>query len=96
MGSAPRNQQGVASGMLATARVVGQALSVAVAGAVFASFGGAAAASALVRQRGSLPAGQTAALQSTFVSGLHAAFIVCALLAAIGIVTAVSRGREVA
>jgi hypothetical protein len=35
LGSAPPQQRGVASGMLATGRVVGQSLSVAVTGAVF-------------------------------------------------------------
>jgi EmrB/QacA subfamily drug resistance transporter len=37
MGAAPESQQGMASGVFATARVTGQALSVAVAGAVLAS-----------------------------------------------------------
>src|SRR5207248_5773479 len=43
MGAAPRNQQGTASGFLATGRVVGQSISVALAGAIFAAFGGATA-----------------------------------------------------
>jgi hypothetical protein len=47
MGAAPPDEQGVASGTLATVRVIGQALSVAVAGAVFTSLGGAAAGAAL-------------------------------------------------
>jgi hypothetical protein len=33
-------------------------------------------------------------LQQTFVSGLHAAFAVCAAVAAIGIVTALVRGDD--
>src|SRR5262249_36892688 len=41
LGAAPRDQQGAASGFLATGRVVGQSISVALAGAVFAGLGGA-------------------------------------------------------
>ena len=47
MGAAPAEEQGVASGALATTRVVGQSLSVAVGDAVFTSVGGAAAGAAL-------------------------------------------------
>ncbi len=54
MGAAPPEEQGVASGTLATFRVIGQSLSVAVAGAVFAGFGAAAAGSALAAGRGTL------------------------------------------
>ena len=34
------------------------------------------------------------ALQQTFVTGLHAAFVACALLAALGVVTSLLRGAE--
>ena len=47
MGAAPAEEQGVASGVLSTTRVVGQSLSVAVGDAVFTSVGGAAAGAAL-------------------------------------------------
>jgi EmrB/QacA subfamily drug resistance transporter len=93
MGTARPSEQGVASGMLATGRTIGQGLSVAVAGTVFTSWGGAAAGSALVAGRGILGAAQVQALQHTFVSSLHAAFVVCAALAAIGVVTATARGE---
>jgi EmrB/QacA subfamily drug resistance transporter len=94
MGAAPTAEQGVASGALATMRVVGQSLSVAVAGTVFTSFGGAAAGAVLEAGRESLSAQQARALQQTFVAGLHAAFVVCAALAAVGVVTALVRGKE--
>jgi MFS family permease len=94
MGAAPHEEQGVASGVLATARVVGQSLSVAVAGAVFTSFGSAAAGATLAAQRHTLGAAQTLALQQTFVTGLHAAFVVCAVLAGFGVVTALVRGDD--
>src|SRR5258708_29899062 len=43
MGAAPRNAQGEASGLLATGRVIGQSMSVALTGTVFAALGGATA-----------------------------------------------------
>jgi EmrB/QacA subfamily drug resistance transporter len=94
MGAAPLEEQGVASGVLATARVIGQSLSVAVAGAVFTSFGAAAAGATLAAHRQTLSVVETQALQQTFVTGLHAAFIVCAVLAAFGVVTALVRGDD--
>ncbi|GAC1568369.1 MAG: MFS transporter [Ktedonobacteraceae bacterium] len=48
MGAAPRSHQGSASGFLATGRVVGQSVSVALAGAIFTSLGGATAGVLLV------------------------------------------------
>jgi MFS family permease len=94
MGAAPPDEQGVASGILATARIMGQSLSVAVAGAVFTSFGGAAAGATLAANRETLSVAQVQALQQTFVTSLHAAFVVCAVLAAVGVVTALVRGKE--
>jgi EmrB/QacA subfamily drug resistance transporter len=94
MGAAPVSRQGVASGILATSRVIGQSLSVAVAGAVFTSLGAATAGNILATQRGQLSGTQIATLQQTFVNGLHAAFLVCAILAAFGVATALVRGNE--
>lgn len=94
MGSAPRDQQGSASGFLATGRVVGQSLSVALAGAIFASLGGAAAGRILATASSDLPAAQESALQQIFVSSFHTTFLVCAAIAAIGIFTSLVRGKE--
>ncbi len=96
MGAAPRGQQGSAAGFLATGRVVGQSISVALAGAIFASLGGTTAGLALATQRqtGMLSEAQIAMLQSTFSSGFHAAFIVCAAIAALGVFTSLVRGQE--
>jgi EmrB/QacA subfamily drug resistance transporter len=96
MNAAPRDEQGESSGLLATARVVGQSLSVALAGAIFASFGGATAARTLVApaQQGMLVAGELSALQRTFLSSFRAALFACAVFAAIGIGTALVRGHE--
>jgi EmrB/QacA subfamily drug resistance transporter len=94
VGAARPPEQGIASGVLATGRVIGQGLSVAVAGAVFTSWSGAAAGSALAAGRGVLSAEQVQALQHTFVNALHAAFLVCAALAAIGVAAAIFRGSQ--
>jgi hypothetical protein len=93
LGSAPKEQQGSASGFLATGRVVGQSLSVALAGAIFSSLGGAAAGAALV-SRHNLPVAQVSALQQTFASSFHNTFIVCAIIAGIGIFASLVRGKE--
>lgn len=94
MGAAPAGQQGIASGMLATGRVVGQSLSVAVTGAIFASLGGAAAGQQLVQARATHTPVDSAALSATFVTSIHLAFVVCAIIAALGVVTSLVRGNE--
>jgi EmrB/QacA subfamily drug resistance transporter len=96
MNAAPRDEQGESSGLLATARVIGQSLSVALAGAIFASFGGATAARILAPPvpRGILVAGELGALQLTFLRSFRAALLACAAFAAIGIGTALVRGHE--
>jgi EmrB/QacA subfamily drug resistance transporter len=78
MEAAPATDQGAASGLLATARITGQALSVAVAGAVFLGLGGSAGAT----------------LESTFLHAFHAALTVCSAFAAVGALAALVRGRE--
>ena len=93
LGSAPKGQQGSASGFLATGRVVGQSVSVALAGAIFATLGGAAAGAALVSHH-NLPAAQVSALQQTFASSFHVTFIVCAVIAGVGIFASLVRGKE--
>ena len=96
MGAAPRERQGTASGFLATGRVMGQSVSVALAGAIFTGAGAALAGSQLAAihaGQGASPA-QNAALQQTFVSGFHSAFLVCAAIAAIGVLTSLVRGSE--
>ncbi len=93
MGSAPRSRQGVAAGFLATGRVVGQSISVALAGAIFTSLGGAIAGALLVQDTHRSPSAMHA-LQSTFTTAFHAAFIVCAVIAVIGVFTSLVRGKE--
>jgi hypothetical protein len=94
MNAAPRDKQGEASGVLATARVIGQSLSVALAGAIFASGAMAGRILAAPAPRGLLAAGELNALQLTFLSSFRAALLVCAVCAAVGIDTALVRGHE--
>jgi EmrB/QacA subfamily drug resistance transporter len=94
MGAAPPSEQGIASGVLATGRVIGQSLSVALAGSVFTSFGAPAAGTLLATQGQHLSVSRVNELQQTFVSGFHAALLLCAAFAAIGIFTALVRGNE--
>lgn len=91
LGAAPKQHQGSASGFLATSRVVGQSVSIALAGAVFVGLGGATAGAILAAKTATA---HTTQLQQTFDSSFHAAFIVCAGVAAIGILTSLVRGKE--
>ena len=93
LGSAPKGRQGVASGFLATGRVVGQSLSVALAGAIFTGLGGATAGAVLASSH-SLSSSHVNALQQTFANSFHVAFIVCAAIAAVGIFASLVRGKE--
>lgn len=91
LGAAPGSQQGSASGFLATARVVGESLSVALAGAIFAGLGGAAAGQRLGTRDGHA---SVRALEQTFTHGFRVTFLVCAGIAALGAIAALARGRE--
>lgn len=95
MGAAPRGHQGSASGFLATGRVVGQSVSVALAGAIFTSLGGSTAGVLLITNQfhHTLSLERISLLQQTFANGFHAAFIVCACIAAIGVFTSLVRGK---
>jgi EmrB/QacA subfamily drug resistance transporter len=94
MGSAPRQRQGVAAGFLATGRVIGQSVSVALAGAIFTSLGGAVAGVILVQSAPRLPPERVSALQATFTTSFHTTFLVCAVIAALGVFTSLVRGKE--
>jgi hypothetical protein len=75
---------------------MGQSVSVALAGAIFAGAGAAAAGNQLAAIQdghGTDPA-RVAALQQTFVAGFHSAFVVCAVIAAVGVLTSLVRGGE--
>jgi len=92
MGSAPSDQQGSAAGFLATGRIFGQSLSIAIAGAIFTGLGGSIAGQILFTQHPS--ATRLPILQRTFTSGFHMALLVCGIVAAVGIFTSLVRGKE--
>jgi EmrB/QacA subfamily drug resistance transporter len=92
MNAAPRAQRGVASGMYATGRVIGQALSVAIAGAVFTTFGGAGAGARLAAAYGRLPAPQLLMLQSAFARGFQTALLLCAAFTLAAALLSLTRG----
>jgi EmrB/QacA subfamily drug resistance transporter len=88
MGAAPRERQGVAAGVLATGRVVGQSLSIALAGALFDVFGGSDAATPL-RQGAA-----TGASIRAYLHGMHGALWGCSVLALAASAVALVRGRD--
>jgi EmrB/QacA subfamily drug resistance transporter len=89
MSAAPDSEKGMASGVFATARITGQALSIAIAGAVFTGLGGAAARDALATM--SVSDARRPALETIFLRGFHGAFATCAAFAALGAVAALLR-----
>ena len=89
MGSVPRARVGTASGFLATVRVLGQGFSVALAGAIFTTLGGAHAG-AVLAQGGRLSAGP---LVDTFLHAFHMALVACMIIATIGVFTSLMRGH---
>jgi EmrB/QacA subfamily drug resistance transporter len=91
MGAVARDQQGAAAGVLATARVVGQCLGVAGAGALFATFGGSDAARALEHARG---LGDASAAAEPFLLGMRSAFFGCTVMAVGAAAAALVRGRQ--
>jgi len=95
MNAAPAGEQGEASGLLATARVVGQSLSVALAAAMFTGLGGASAGLTLAAARdAAVPSTHVVALQHTFLVAFRGALLACAGLGAIGILAALVRGQD--
>ncbi|HEV2654675.1 MAG TPA: MFS transporter, partial [Ktedonobacteraceae bacterium] len=91
-GSAPRAQQGSAAGFLATGRTMGQSISVALVGAIFAGLGGAAAGGILASNQAH--GAQISALQQTFAHSFQVTFLVCAAIACVGVFTSLVRGKE--
>ena len=96
MNAAPASEQGISSGLLATGRVLGQSLSVALAGAIFAGAGGAEAGRTLIEAKTNYAGidGGIHAVQLTFLTGFRSALLVCAGIAAAGIFAALVRGPE--
>lgn len=76
MGAAPRHRQGIAAGVLATARNVGMVLGVGMAGAVFTTV---------------LASPAYASPQAALVAGVRASLLVAAAVAALGSVASLAR-----
>lgn len=89
MGSVEKSHLGVASGTLGTMRVLGQSMSLAMMGAVFATFISSSALSALFI--GVNPS-TLAVANVAFVEGMQSAFIISAIIAVIGLVISLARG----
>jgi EmrB/QacA subfamily drug resistance transporter len=87
LGSVPRRRIGTASGTLAEARIDGQALGIAISGAVVA----ARLPVHLAALGGNVP--PAVAAQQALALAIHDAFLLAALLCGIGIVTSAVRGR---
>jgi len=79
MGSAPRHRQGIASGVLATARNVGMVLGVGLAGAIVTTI---------------LTQGQAMGSTTALFEGVSAAFLVASGVAGLGILTSAVRGTS--
>jgi hypothetical protein len=69
-------------------------MSVALGGTIFAALGGATAGTLLSSPQAGLAQAKVMALQNTFVTSFHAALLVCAAFAALGIFTVLARGSE--
>jgi MFS family permease len=78
MGSAPRHRQGIASGILATARNVGMVLGVGLAGAIFTTV---------------LAQGQAAGSATAMFDGISASFRVASGIALLGALISATRGE---
>jgi EmrB/QacA subfamily drug resistance transporter len=90
MGAVEKRQLGVASGTLATMRTTGQALSLAITGAVVATVASSKVVSSLFIGTDPL---EVAVESIAYIQGMSLAFIVCAVIALIGAVFSVTRGK---
>ncbi len=88
MGAVAGNKRGVASGLLATSRTVGQAFGIAVSGAIFGGLGGAVAGDRLAQ--GEAGAG----LATTFTRAFDTALLVAAGVAVLAFAVALVRNRR--
>ncbi len=86
MGSAPRNQQGIAAGILATARNFGMVLGVGISGAIFTTI-------LLHGGNGALFTGELGKNPSLYPA-LDASFLAAALICTLGVVTSAVRATR--
>lgn len=91
MGSVEKSHLGVASGTLGTLRVLGQSMSLAMMSAVFATFISSSVLSAIFV---GISPSNLAVADVAFVEGLRSAFIISAVIAAVGLVISSVRGSD--
>ncbi len=91
MGSVEKTKLGIASGTLATMRFLGQSLSLAMMSAIFATFISSSTLSALFVGINPSALGVAA---KVFVEGMKNAFIISAVISAVGVVTSLVRGNK--
>ncbi len=91
MGSVEKSRLGIASGTLGTMRFLGQSLSLAMMSAVFATFISSSTLSALFIGVNPSTLGVAA---EVFVKGMKSAFIISAIIAAVGVLTSLVRGSS--
>jgi EmrB/QacA subfamily drug resistance transporter len=91
MGAVARERQGAAAGVLATARVVGQSLGVAGAGAIFATFAGGSSAGEHAHSHALQGAAEAA---EPFLRGMRSAFLGSTLMAVGAAAAALVRERH--
>ena len=84
MGSAPHNRQGIAAGILATARNFGMVLGVGISGAIFTTIVARGEASGAVGE----------AAKGIFINAIQASLLVAAGVAIIGAFTSAVRGAS--
>lgn len=89
MGSVPRNRLGIASGTLASMRNIGMVMGVALAGAIFTTRMPMHLENHLIRYA------QDTAQSLAFTSAMHDVFVTCSMLAAVGVLTSLVRGKQV-
>ena len=90
MSSVPAHRVGITAGFLATVRVLGQAASVALSGAVFTMLGGAQAGLALSHKWGG-PA--PTLYEDIFAHAFHMALLTSMVVASLGVLTSLMRGQ---
>jgi len=88
MGCVERKRLGVASGTLSTMRFVGQAVSLSIMGAIMASVAGPNFIASLT-----LGTASSVVASDAFVRGMDSVFLAGALIAAVGTLTSMARGK---
>ena len=90
MGSVEKSRLGIASGTLSTMRFLGQSLSLAMMSAVFAAFISTSVLSALFI---GINPSTLGVADVVFVEGMRNAFIISAVISAVGVATSLVRGK---